>query len=147
MGWRRDEKIPELIARFRRRYDMAANGIDVANIKVIVNRSAALLTYWYYYLLQHLDKQIEDSMADGLTCPRGEKVVNGDLTTVKRIFEVSYASPTLTPEITDLPYMVISQLRPKCNFPKSARERATARSRAPNCLTTANLVAYPNILI
>ena len=39
--------------------DMAANGIDVPNMKVIVNRSAALLTYWYFYVLQHLDEQLE----------------------------------------------------------------------------------------
>ena len=59
MGWKVDEEIPELTPWFPWRYDMAANGFDVPNMKVIVNRSAALLTYWYYYVLQRLDKQLE----------------------------------------------------------------------------------------
>ena len=49
--------------------------------------------------------------------------------------EMSFASPTLTPAITDLPYMVISPLRAMAHCPKSARELVIACSQAPNCLT------------
>ena len=49
-------------------YDMAANGIDVPNMEVIVNRSAALLTRWHYYVLQRLDGHIEVTSDFPIAC-------------------------------------------------------------------------------
>jgi hypothetical protein len=42
--------------------------------------------------------------------------------------------PSHTRDVSDLPYMVVSRLRAMYHCPKSARERAVARSRAPNPL-------------
>jgi hypothetical protein len=66
----------------------------------------------------------------------GCKLVTRCKMAVNKLFnERSFASPTLTRDvlvITYLPYMVVSRLRAMCHCPKSARERAVARSRAPN---------------
>ena len=62
------KEIPEQMPWFPWRYEMAAYGTDVSNMKVNVNHPVALLTYWYYYILQHLDKQIEDTSAFPIYC-------------------------------------------------------------------------------
>ena len=50
------------------RYNMATNGIDVQDMKVIVNRSAALLACWYHSVLQRLDGHIEITAKYPIAC-------------------------------------------------------------------------------
>ena len=71
------KEIPEQMPWFPQRYDMAANGIDVSNMKVIVNCLAALLTDWYYYILQHLDKQVDDTSAFPIYCGGYANIYSG----------------------------------------------------------------------